>query len=317
MNGKYIFGPIPSRRLGMSLGIDLVPHKTCSLDCVYCEAGETTLLTLERKEYVPVDEVIHELDAFLKTTDQKIEFLTFSGAGEPTLNSGIGQIIGFAKENYPQYRICLLTNGTLLGNPEVAQSVMAADLVIPSLDASDEEEFEKINRAGKLMTLADLMYSLRTFRQSYTGAYWLELFIVPGVNDSDASIERFRHLIAEIKPDKVQLNTLDRPGCVPWIKSAPEATIMHFIEKLQDIVPVESVGKFKYKSYENTVLLPDEIESRIVEMVCRRPGTAEDISNALGLSLDNADKLLHKLSESGVLRKTVSRRGIFYCIHLS
>lgn len=316
MNGKYIFGPIPSRRLGLSLGIDLVTHKTCSLDCVYCEAGETTLLTLDRQEYVPVKEVIAELDEFLKTKPE-LDFLTFSGAGEPTLNSGIGEIIAFAKKHYPQFRICLLTNGTLLGHPDVAQAVMNADLIIPSLDASNEEEFQKINRAEKLLSLADLMHNLKSFRQVYKGAYWLELFIVPGVNDSDESIARFKALVAEIKPDKVQLNTLDRPGCVSWIKPAPEATIMRFIEQLKDTVPVESVGKFRYKSYENSGLLPDDIETRIVEMVCRRPGTTDDICNALGLSHENAEMLLHKLGEAGVLRKTVSRRGIFYCIHVN
>ena len=312
MNGKYVFGPIPSRRLGRSLGIDLVPHKTCSHDCVYCEAGETTLLTLERQEYVPVDEVIRELDEFLKTKPE-LDYLTFSGAGEPTLNSRIGDVIAFAHHHYPQYRLCLLTNGSLLGRPEVAEGVKDVDLVIPSLDASCEEEFIKINRAQQLMCLEDLVNSLAGFRKVFAGAYWLELFVVPEVNDSDASIDRFRQLIARIKPDKVQLNTLDRPGCVPWIKPAHETTLRHFVERLHDLVPVESVGRFKYQSYEDAGLPADEVKNRIVDIISRRPSTADDIAAALAMSRDRAIELIHQLSDAKIVRRTVSRRGVFYC----
>ncbi|MDD3118424.1 MAG: radical SAM protein [Victivallales bacterium] len=312
MNGKYVFGPIPSRRLGRSLGIDLVPHKTCSNDCIYCEAGATTLLTLERKEYVPVDDVIRELDAVLKA-DPELDYLTFSGAGEPTLNRRIGDVVAFVRRHYPQYRLCLLTNGSLLGDPEVAAAVKDIDLIIPSLDASCEEEFATINRAQSLMSLAALVDALTRFRKTFTGAYWLEVFVVPGVNDSEAAIDRSRRLIAAIRPDKVQLNTLDRPGCVSWLKPASETTLRHFVARLHDLVPVEAVGRFHYQSYEDAGLPEDELKDRIVDIVSRRPGTADDIAAALALSRDHAIELLHQLSDARIVRRTVSRRGIFYC----
>ena len=132
---KYVFGPVNSRRLGRSLGVDLVPLKTCPLDCVYCEAKATTDLTMERKEYVPVDTVLAELDETLKSFPE-LDYVTFSGSGEPTLNSRIGDVVKFVKSRYPQYKICLLTNGLLLGDRQLQQDIAEVDLLIPSLDGS-------------------------------------------------------------------------------------------------------------------------------------------------------------------------------------
>ena len=140
----HVFGPVASRRLGVSLGIDLVPHKTCSLDCVYCEARRTTCLTTARKEYVPIAEVLQELDQVLKTAPE-LDFITFSGSGEPTLNSGIGRVVDFIKEHYPQYPVSLLTNGCSLGDREVRREIARVDRIVPSLDASNEEEFRLVS----------------------------------------------------------------------------------------------------------------------------------------------------------------------------
>ena len=151
MSAKYVFGPIASRRLGLSLGVDLVTRKTCTQDCPYCEAGWTTNLTLERKEYVPAAAVKAELRSVLDSGPE-IDFITFSGAGEPTLNSKIGEIVDFIKDEYTQYSLCLLTNGSLLDDPEVAAEVSRVDLIIPNLDASSEEEFKKINAPAPGLT---------------------------------------------------------------------------------------------------------------------------------------------------------------------
>ena len=142
---KYVFGPINSRRLGVSLGVDLVPLKVCPLDCVYCEARATTLLTMERKEYVPVDTVLEELDNVLAASPQ-LDYITFSGSGEPTLNSRIGDVISFIKNRYPHYKVCLLTNGLLLGDKELQKDIAQIDLLIPSLDGSNAAEYEAVNR---------------------------------------------------------------------------------------------------------------------------------------------------------------------------
>ena len=311
MSEKYLFGPVPSRRLGISLGVDLIPHKTCSLDCVYCEAGDTTDLLTERREYVPIAEVIAELDRYLAAKPE-LDFITFSGAGEPTLNSGVGKVVEFIKANYPQYKLCMLTNATLFNDEQLVDELAGVDLVIPSLDASNEEQYRRINRPCPGLTFDALVDGLVKFRHAFKGAYWLELFVVPGVNDSDDSISRFADIIWRIAPDKVQLNTLDRPGCVDWIKPAPEETLMRFIHGLEHIVPVESVGRFKYRSYNETDKPDEELEQRIAEMVSRRPATLADLCLSLAVNEQHLSRLTSAMVEQKRLAISRSARGKFF-----
>lgn len=242
---KYIFGPINSRRLGRSLGIDMVPLKTCPLDCVYCEAKATTNLTMERKEYVPVDTVLAELDETLKSLPE-LDYVTFSGSGEPTLNSRIGDVVNFVKSRYPQYKVCLLTNGLLLGEPDLQQEISGIDLLIPSLDGSNAAEYEAINRPVKSMPFDKMLAGLLDYLPRAPMKVWLELFVLPGVNDTAASIERFAEIIRQLQVDKVQLNYLDRPGAVADLKVADEAVLRRFIKALRPAVQVETVGKYRY-----------------------------------------------------------------------
>ena len=245
MTRKYVFGPIKSRRLGISLGVDLVPLKVCPLDCVYCEARATTLLTMERKEYVPVDTVIEELDKTLADSPQ-LDYITFSGSGEPTLNSRIGDVIRFVKSRYPQYKVCLLTNGLLLGDKELQEDIVQLDLLIPSLDGSNAAEYEAVNRPVSSMPFDKFIAALKDYLPRAPMPVYLELFILPGVNDSDEAISRFADIIRELQVDRIQLNTLDRPGAVPDLKCADEATVKRFIAGLKIAAPVEAVGKYNY-----------------------------------------------------------------------
>ena len=245
MTRKYVFGPINSRRLGVSLGVDLVPLKVCPLDCVYCEARATTLLTMERKEYVPVDAVLEELDRTLSASPQ-LDYVTFSGSGEPTLNSRIGDVIRFIKKHYPQYKVCLLTNGLLLGDPALQADLAQLDLLIPSLDGSNAAEYEAVNRPVSSMPFDKFVAALKDYLPRAPMPVYLELFILPGVNDSDSSIARFAELIRNFKVDRIQLNTLDRPGAVPDLKCAGEATVKRFIAGLKDVSRIEAVGKYSY-----------------------------------------------------------------------
>ncbi|MDK2863513.1 MAG: hypothetical protein PWQ46_1223, partial [Methanomicrobiaceae archaeon] len=191
---RYLFGPVPSRRLGISLGIDLVPHKTCSFNCIYCECGQTTDLTCERREYVPTNRVIAELDDFLATAPD-LDYVTFAGSGEPTLHSGIGEIISFIKDRYPRYRVAVLTNSALFTDPDVRAALMRADLVVPSLDAVSEEVFVKINRPSPGITAGQVLEGLLDFAREYTGEVWLEIFIVPGVNDTDKELRLLKDAV--------------------------------------------------------------------------------------------------------------------------
>ncbi|RPI46755.1 MAG: radical SAM protein, partial [Bacteroidetes bacterium] len=178
---KYIFGPVPSRRLGMSLGVDLVPHKVCSLDCVYCECGPTTKRTLDRKEYVLYGKVTEELDHFFIENPDP-DFITFSGSGEPTLNTRIGDVLHFIKQKKPAIPVAVLTNGTLLGRKDVRDELMEADVVLPSLDAATPEVFRRINRPAHGLDLDEILEGLVSFRKEFRGEMWLEIFIIPGFN---------------------------------------------------------------------------------------------------------------------------------------
>ena len=178
---KYLFGPVPSRRLGMSLGVDLVPRKICSLDCVYCEVGKTTKLTLERKEYILYDKVTDELTHYFENNPDP-DYITFSGSGEPTLNLRIGDVLNFIKQNKPKIPIAVLTNGTLLFKPEVREEIKNADVVLPSLDAATNLIFHKINRPVPEFDIKRYIQGLIDFRKEFKGKIWLEIFILPEDN---------------------------------------------------------------------------------------------------------------------------------------
>lgn len=311
---KYLFGPVASRRLGISLGVDLVPFKTCSINCVYCESGATTNLTSKRREYIPSDEVIKQLDKLL-STNPEIDYLTFSGAGEPTLNSGIGRVINFVKTKYPKYKICLLTNGTLFSDPELLAEIANIDLCIPSLDASSEEEFNIINRPSHELDFTTYVKALVEYCQKSKAEIWLELFIVPGKNDSDESIKRFTEIIKQAKPDKVQLNTLDRPGTVDWISPSSEENTMRFVRALEPIIPVEAVGPFKYKSPAlQKQLKSDEIDKLIIDLISRRPSTLTDMSETFGVPEKQIKERMNILSGNNTIQSEINSRGKFFSI---
>ena len=214
---RYLFGPVPSRRLGLSLGVDLMPPKTCSLNCVYCECGATTHLTVTPGEYVPVSEIQEELEAFLSEGPQ-LDYVTFSGAGEPTLHSGIGDIVSFIQSRFPQYKTALLTNGSLLFREDVRSRLLSIDLVVVSVDAATQGAFKGVNRPHPGLSVEDIEAGLIAFREVYAHALWAEVFLVPGVNDTVEELMALREMLARIRPDKIQLNTLDRPGAEAWVK---------------------------------------------------------------------------------------------------
>lgn len=312
MSKKYIFGPVPSRRLGVSLGVDIVPYKTCSLNCVYCESGATTNLTPERKEYIPTNDILKQLDEALEEKPE-LDYVTFSGGGEPTLHSGIGKIIEHIKINHPGYKICLLTNGTLLGNETLIKELDGLDLVIPSLDFTNEEEFVKINRPAKGVSPQGVLDGIVKFRQNSNCELWLEIFVVPGVNDSNESIAAFAKAVKQIMPDKVQLNTLDRPGCVDWIKPASEKTMMSFVRALEPIAPIEAVGKFSYKTPNSGKTDGNNnLDSKMLELISRRPCTLEDIAFAAKTDKDAISRRLLVLKKKGAVQTETKERGVFY-----
>jgi len=307
---RHVFGPVPSRRLGRSLGVDLVPHKTCSLDCVYCECGDTTLLTLERKEYVSVAEIKAELGQALADAPA-LDYITYSGSGEPTLNSGIGELTAWIKARYPQYKLCLITNGTLLGDDQLIRELQGLDLVIPSLDASLDADFEAVNRHAPGLSVASMVDGLAKFRQLCRTAFWLEIFVVPGVNDSPESLAAFAAAVARIRPDKIQLNTLDRPGCVDWVRPATPAELEPFIRVLGGIVPVETICRVKAAAGGAAVSDGEALE-RALSLIHRRPCTIEDLTQTLNLPATVVSNLMQGLISANKAVAEKKSRGVFF-----
>jgi wyosine [tRNA(Phe)-imidazoG37] synthetase (radical SAM superfamily) len=305
---KHLFGPVPSRRLGMSLGIDLIPPKICTLNCVYCECGATTRLTHERKEYVPVKEVFSELDDFFRHNPDP-DTLTFSGAGEPTLHIHIGEVIAYLKSLRPSLPVAVLTNGTLFTDQRVRRELMQADLVLPSLDAATDKALRKINRPRKELRAADYIRGLVDFSREFSGQIWLEIFLLPGYNDDEENLEALKMAVGEIGPQRIQLNTLDRPGTVRGLHPVPmerleEIAAWFGMEQVEVIAPPPK--RRETRSYR------DDLESAILETISRRPCTLEDLEKILGLHIHEINKYLGVLEEAGKIESIRQERGTFY-----
>ena len=307
---KHLFGPVPSRRLGMSLGVDLVPHKVCTLNCIYCECGATTRLTMERGEYVPVKEVMEELSGYFSENPDP-DYMTFSGAGEPTLHSHLGEILSFLKELRPNVPVAVLTNGTLFTDPGVRKELMQADLVLPSLDAATEGALKRINRPRNEFGVEEYIRGLTDFRREFKGEIWLEVFILPGYNDDPENIEALGQALLSIKPHKIQLNTLDRPGVIEGLRPATRKELETIsskwgFENVEIVVPAAD--------RHNTTSYRSDTESAILETISRRPCTLEDIGQILGIHINEVNKYLGTLEADGKIETTRQERGVFYQI---
>jgi len=228
---KYIFGPVPSRRLGRSLGVDLVPYKTCTFDCIYCDLGRTTNKTTSRQSFVSPEEIQKELELILSALDKKPDFITLSGSGEPTLNNNIGQIIRGAKE-ITSIPIAVLTNSSLLSLKEVSDDLLEADLIVPSLDAITPTLFEYINRPHGSLRIEEIFSGIIQFRKQYWGQIWLEVLFCRGVNDNRDEIQKLKEVIDRIKPDKIQLNTPVRPPAEDFVFPLTLAQLENIRERL-------------------------------------------------------------------------------------
>jgi len=307
---KYLFGPVPSRRLGMSLGVDLVPKKVCSLDCVYCEVGKTTKLTLEKKEYILFDKVKEELTHYFENNPDP-DYITFSGSGEPTLNSMIGEVLKFIKEKKPNIPVAVLTNGTMLYDSEVRKAIMNADVVLPSLDAVTQEVFQKINRPADGLTVDKYIQGILDFKKEFKGKIWLEIFILDGYNNGEKELSEMKKILKEINPDSIQINTLDRPGTVRGLKKVSRKEM----EQIADFWGFDNVQiisaapeRKKIQSYRT------DIETAIIETISRRPCTLEDLTKILGVHVNEVNKYLDVLDAEEKIESVEQERGVFYQI---
>ncbi len=307
-----VFGPVPSRRLGFSLGVDLVPFKTCSLDCVYCQLGSAGNTVIRREEYAPVGEVLEELEERLREGG-RIDWITLSGSGEPTLHSGIGRLIPRIKE-LTRIPVAVLTNGTLLGLDGVREDLGAADLVVPSLDAGTEEVFAKINRPHPGITLDGLAGGIARFTAGYSGRVWLEVMLLPGLNDSEAELEAIAGRIRRIRPDRVQLNTAVRPAAESGVAALAPGELERarkFLGARVGQIPVEVVAGFSGK---REGAAGRDLAGEIAGYLKRRPAAVEDLAAVFGLHRQEVIKHLGRLRDTGEIREIFSGGKKFFTV---
>jgi len=305
---RHIFGPVPSRRLGLSLGVDLIPHKVCSFDCIYCECGRTTRCTIHREDFFPGDEVLRELFRALDEVDA-LDYITFSGSGEPTLCRGLETLVDAIKSEFPSRRIALLTNSSLLHIPEVRASLKKIDVVLPSLDAATNDAFQSINRPHPGLGVDMIIDGLARLRRELRNQIWLEILFVRGMNDSPAELRALRRAVSKINPDRVQLNTIDRP---PASRNALPVSPdeMEVIRDALDLPGTEIIAAFS--GHRPSVQILDEIPDTILEALKRRPLTLEDLRSITGKSAAELNKFLRVLEEKNAIRRETRERGVFY-----
>ncbi len=303
---KYLYGPVPSRRLGRSLGVDIVPFKVCTFDCVYCQLGRTTQKTLERKDYIPVDAVLSELKDKLAGVIEA-DYITISGSGEPTLHSKLGELIDGIKK-ITEIPVAVITNGTLLYRQDVRADCARADVVLPSLDAGDEQTFQKINRPHPDLSSQKLTDGLSAFRDEFPGRLWLEVFLIEGFNTDKAQIEKIMNAVKRIRPDKIQLNTAVRPAAEPNVKKVDTAKMQaiarqfgHTCEVVADASPSRRATHVQLKQQYESAAIPERYAEILLSMLKRRPCSLEDICIGLGMHRNQALKYVNTLQQQGLI----------------
>jgi len=300
-----IYGPVPSRRLGFSLGIDIIPYKTCTFNCIYCQLGPTEKTTIQRRPYYSCSEILTQLKSVLDS-GQRIDYITFSGSGEPTLNSILGKLIRKIKK-ITAIPVAVLTNSSLISRKSVREALNEADLVVPSLDAATQDAFLLVNRPHALLETKKIIQGLIDFRKEFKGLLWLEVMLVKEVNDSPSHIQKLKESIAKIKPEKVQLNTVIRP---PAEKFARQLS-MKDLERIKNIIgpTCEIIAEFVTKTQ---TPLSKDLGETIFSMIRRRPVTLSDVSSSLGRNPNEILKCLDSLLKENKIKQVRHKESIYY-----
>ena len=276
---KCTFGPVPSRRLGRSLGIDIVPFKTCTYDCIYCQLGRTTTKTLARTEFVAIDRILGDIYNVLKKKPD-IDYLTLSGSGEPTLHSGIGKLISALKNEF-DFPVAVLTNGSLLSEPDVVQSLLQADVVLPTLAAESETVFQCVHRPHSSLHFENVINGIKDFAGVFKNDLWLEVFLLDGVNAVEATVRSIKEIVDEIKPQKIHLNTATRPPAEEFAYPVRDDKLEFFKNIFGQ--NAEVITDFRHSMNQKSGCESRDIEQSILQLLKRRPCTNRDIASALSL----------------------------------
>ena len=304
---KYVFGPVPSRRLGQSLGIDTIPLKTCNWNCIYCQLGHSRPLVNKRREYVPREDVLTEVKQVLDShKNGTIDWITFVGSGEPTLHIGIDWLIQEVKA-LSDLPVAVITNGALLFLPEVRESLLQADAILPSLDAGNSDSFRRINRPYPESTFDRQVEGLGALRQEYQGRLWVEVMLMDQINDSEADIEEISSTLEAVQPDEIHIILPTRPPVETWVRPSGEEGLLRaraILGKIAKVIqPIDE--SFDLSGYENIV-------EAIVGIITRHPMSQDELEATLESYFPGeTKKALEKLETNGQAQ-AVERYGNYF-----
>jgi wyosine [tRNA(Phe)-imidazoG37] synthetase (radical SAM superfamily) len=289
------------------LGVDLVPFKSCSYDCIYCQLGRTTKKTVECDEHVAVDAVLAEVRDKLREGPRP-DFISLAGSGEPTLNARIGDIVTGIKA-LTDVPVAVLTNGSLLWRPEIRAALSAADLVMPSLDAGDPSTFQRVNRPHTDISFEQMVDGLLTFSREFRGTVWLEVFLLAGITNRREGVEQIAGIADRMRLDRVQLNTVSRPAA-----DASALTVSReHLEELCSVfsVPCEPISESSPCDHVDCTSSENAL-ARIVSLVSRRPCTVQGIASGLGLHPNEVQKALDVLCAKGAVGSERAAGAVFF-----
>jgi wyosine [tRNA(Phe)-imidazoG37] synthetase (radical SAM superfamily) len=304
---KYVYGPVPSRRLGQSLGIDTIPLKTCNWNCVYCQLGRTRPLTNERRDYYPPHQVIAEIkQAIHEHKPGEINWVTFVGSGEPTLHASIGWLIRRTKE-FTKLPVAVITNGSFLYMEYHRQEMAYADAVLPSFDAGNSRLYRKINRPHPHFTFDRQVEGLKAFSNQYLGELWIEVMLVKGLNDSKQELSDIASVLHYIEPDEIHINLPTRPPVERWVKPPDENGIQRAKSILGDVARVVTPTQGKFYLNEG-----ESMTEAIMAIITRHPMEEKQLIQTIeGNVQTEATKILQELRASGQAQ-IVERNGRRY-----
>ena len=304
---KYIFGPVPSRRLGESLGVSPIPEKTCNYSCVYCQLGRTNKRIAKRDEYIPLEKILEEFDS-IENVDSKCDVITIVGEGEPTLYSRLGDLI-IELQLRTSKPIAVITNGALLRDEEVRNELMSADIVLPSLDSINEYMYKRVDRPHGSLNYSDVYNGLIQFSKDYKGQLYLEVMLMDGINDSIEDLKEFKKLCSNIRYDRLYINTPVRPPAEKSVRESSKEAIKNAVEILGGI-SIDSLSSGTFGSD-----IEDDYEA-LLSIIGRHPMNQHEITSFLdSRKNENKDEIFSKLNENEKVIKKEYKGYITYCLN--
>ncbi len=296
---NYVYGPVPSRRLGQSIGVDPLPPKTCNYQCIYCQLGKTTHFTNTRANFYPIEDITTDMQTAISMNRNKFDYVTFVGSGEPTLYKDIGILIQKARQ-LTDKRVCVITNGSILNNNKVSNALMISDVVMPSLDAGNENDFIKINRPHPQIEYQSMLQGLIDFNKTYSGYFWLEVMLMKGINDSREKLLEIKQKIDLIQPDRIDINVPIRPPTEDWVEIPNDIVYERIKEIFEDYSNINFPEKGTFEHSQGN------FEQELLKIITRHPMREEQIIKAFTSSnlskKDIMKKLSHLESENKIIK---------------